>query len=138
MPLARAAMYEQGIDILLAPTWDNTDEWIGTLQHTAKEGRVFVVGSTAFIRGSDVPRDLPGADEIYGGDEDFMSRGNSTIVAPGGTILEGPLVGEAGTLTATLDADRIRAGRRHFDPTGHYARPDVLSLTINTNGDTNE
>jgi nitrilase len=138
MPLARAALYEKGIDVLLAPTWDNSAEWVPTLQHIAKEGRIFVVGVTAFLRGSDVPRDLPGADEIYGGDEDFMSRGNTTVVAPGGEILSGPLVGEAGTVHATLDLDRIAAGRRLFDPTGHYARPDVLSLTINTNGESNE
>ena len=132
MPLARAAMYEKGIDVLLAPTWDNSDEWVPTLRHTAKEGQVFVVGVTAFLRGSDVPRDLAGAGEIYGGDEDFMSRGNTTIVAPGGEIVAGPLTGEQGTVSATLDLDRIAAGRRAFDPIGHYARPDVLSLTINT------
>ena len=135
MPLARAALYEKGIDLLLAPTWDNSDEWVPTLRHTAKEGQVFVVGVTAFLRGCDVPRDLPGADELYGGDDDHMSRGNTTIVAPGGEILAGPLIGEAGTLTATLDLDRIAAGRRAFDPTGHYARPDVLSLTIAENED---
>lgn len=135
MPLARAALYEQGIDVLLAPTWDNSDEWVSTLRHIAKEGQIFVVGVTAFLRGSDVPRDLPGADDIYGGDDDFMSRGNSAIVAPGGEVVAGPLIGEAGRVTATIDLDRIAAGRRAFDPTGHYARPDILSLTINTNGD---
>jgi nitrilase len=128
MPLARAALYQRGIDVLLAPTWDNSDEWVPTLRHTAKEGQVFVIGVTAFLRGSDIPRDLPGADEIYGGDDDHLSRGNTTIVAPGGEILAGPLTGEAGTLSATLDLSRIAAGRRAFDPTGHYARPDVLSL----------
>ncbi len=138
MPLARAALYEKGIDVLLAPTWDNSNEWVPTLQHIAKEGRVFVVGVTAFLRGSDVPRDLPGADDIYGGDEDFMSRGNTTVVAPGGGILSGPLVGEAGTVGVALDLDRIAAGRRAFDPTGHYARPDVLSLSNKTTGETHE
>lgn len=132
MPLARAALYQQGIDVLLAPTWDNSDEWIPTLRHIAKEGQVFVVGVTAYLRGSDVPRDLPGADDIYGNSEDLMSNGNTTIVAPGGEILQGPLTGQTGILTATLDLDRIAAGRRAFDPTGHYARPDILSLTINT------
>lgn len=130
MPLARVAMYEKGIDVLLAPTWDNSDEWVPTLRHIAKEGQVFVVGVTAHLRGSDVPRDLPKADEMYGGSEDFMSKGNTTIVAPGGSILEGPLIGEEGVVTATLHLDRIAAGRRSFDPTGHYARPDVLKLEI--------
>jgi len=135
MPLARAALYHKGIDILLAPTWDNSETWIPTLRHTAKEGQVYVVGVTAYLRGCDIPRDLPGADDIYGGDEDFLSRGNTTIVAPGGDILEGPVTGSSTTLTATLDLTRIAAGRRTFDPVGHYARPDVLALTINTTGD---
>ena len=130
MPLARAAMYQQGIDVLLAPTWDNSDEWVPTLRHIAKEGQIFVVGVTACLRGSDVPRTLSGADDIYGGDDDWMSRGNTTIVAPGGEILAGPLVGEVGTVSADLELDRITAGRRMFDPVGHYARPDVLKLTI--------
>jgi nitrilase len=129
MPLARAAMYEQGVDVILSPTWDNSDEWVATLRHIAKEGGVFVVGVTACIRGSDVPRDIPGADEIYGGDDDWLSRGNSTIVAPGGSLIAGPLVGEPGVVTATLDLTAIASARRRFDPVGHYARPDVVSLT---------
>ena len=128
MPLARAAMYERGVDVLLAPTWDNSEEWLSTMRHIAKEGQVFVVGVTAFLRGSDVPRDLPGADEMYGGDDDWMSRGNTTIVAPGGQVLAGPLIAEPGTVTATLELDRITVGRRMFDPVGHYARPDVVAL----------
>lgn len=133
MPLARAALYEKGIDVLLSPTWDNSDEWLATLRHIAKEGRVFVVGVTACIRDSDVPTDLPRAAEIYDDPGGFLSRGNTTIVAPGGKILEGPLIGEEGTVTATLDMGRIAVGRRSFDPVGHYARPDVLTLTDNTN-----
>jgi nitrilase len=128
MPLARTAMYERGIDVLLAPTWDNSDEWVPTLRHIAKEGQIFVVGVTAFLRGCDVPRDLPDSEEIYGGEDDFMSRGNTTIVAPGGQVIAGPLTGESGVVVAELDMSRISAGRRMFDPTGHYSRPDVLSL----------
>ncbi len=128
MPLARTAMYERGIDVLLAPTWDNSDEWVPTLRHIAKEGQIFVVGVTAFLRGSDVPRDLSNAAELYGGDDDLMSRGNTSIVAPGGEVIAGPLIGESGVVRAELDLSRIAAGRRMFDPTGHYSRPDVLSL----------
>ncbi len=128
MPLARMAMYERGIDVLLAPTWDNSDEWVPTLRHIAKEGQIFVVGVTAYLRGCDVPRDLSDADELYGGEDDVMSRGNTSIVAPGGEVIAGPLIGEAGVVRAELDLSRIAAGRRMFDPTGHYSRPDVLSL----------
>ncbi len=57
------------------------------------------------------------------------------MVAPGGEVLEGPLIGEAGVVSATFDLDRIAAGRGAFDPTGHYARPDILQLTVNPSGD---
>ncbi len=129
MPLARAALYQKGIDVLLSPTWDNSDEWVPTLRHIAKEGRIFVVGVTACIRDSDVPHDLPHAESLYNDPDGFLSRGNTTIVAPGGEILEGPLVGRNGTVTATLDLDRIAPERRSFDPVGHYSRPDIFTLT---------
>jgi nitrilase len=128
MPLARVAMYERGIDVLLAPTWDNSDEWVPTLRHIAKEGQLFVVGVTGYLRGCDVPRDLSDADDLYGGEDDLMSRGNSSIVAPGGELIAGPLIGSAGVVAATLDLSRIPSGRRMFDPVGHYSRPDVLTF----------
>jgi nitrilase len=130
MPLARAALYGMGIDIYLAPTWDNSDVWVPTLRHIAKEGRVYVVGVTSCIRGSDVPADLPGRDEMYGGDDDWLSRGNTTIVAPDGEILAGPLVEEEGILYAELDAHAARMSRQHFDVGGHYGRPDVFHLAV--------
>jgi nitrilase len=40
------------------------------------------------------------------------------------------LIGETGTVVADLDRDRITAGRRMFDPVGHYARPDIFTLTV--------
>lgn len=132
MPLARAAMYAQGIDIYLAPTWDNSDVWVPTLRHIAKEGRVFVVGVNFCIRGSDVPADIPGRDAIYAADDDWLSRGNTAIVGPEGEMLAGPLVEEEGIVLAELDASRARASRRQFDPVGHYARPDVFTLTVDS------
>ena len=62
MPLARAAIYAQHCDIYLAPTWDNSDTWVATLRHIAKEGRQFVIGVAPLLRGSDVPEDLRGDD----------------------------------------------------------------------------
>jgi len=130
MPLARTAMYEQGIDVYLAPTWDNSDSWLSTLRHIAREGRVFVIGTNTYLRGSDVPRTLPGADDLYGGDDDWLSRGNTAIVGPDGTVLAGPLTEQSGTLVTTLDLATLTPARREFDPVGHYARPDVFHLTV--------
>jgi nitrilase len=133
MPLARAALFGQGIDIYLAPTWDNSDTWVPTLRHIAKEGRVHVIGITPFQRDPDVADAFPGLDELYrGGDDAFLSRGNTTIVGPGGEVLAGPLVGEEGIVYAELDLAGARASRRIFDPVGHYARPDVFRLTVDS------
>ena len=136
MPLARAAVYEQGVDIYLAPTWDNNPAWVATLQHIAREGRVFVIGTNTCLHGRDVPRELPGADELYPGtDDDWLSRGNTAIVGPDGTVIAGPLSKEAGMLVATLDLDALSLARRQFDPVGHYARPDVFQLIVNSRTD---
>jgi nitrilase len=130
MPLARVAMYEQHVDILLAPTWDNSDVWVPTMRHIAKEGRCYVVGITSCLRASDVPADIPGRDEIYGGDDDWMSRGNSVIVDPHGDILAGPVTETETILYAEVDVAEVRKARRHFDVVGHYARPDVFTFGV--------
>ncbi|HEY5172118.1 MAG TPA: carbon-nitrogen hydrolase family protein [Acidimicrobiia bacterium] len=130
MPLARAAMYEQGVDILLAPTWDNSDVWVASMRHIAKEGRCYVLGITSCLRGSDVPADIPGRDDIYGGDDDWMSRGNTVIVDPYGEILAGPISETEGILYADVDIAEVRQSRRQFDVVGHYARPDVFKLSV--------
>ena len=138
MPLARTALYAQGVDVYLAPTWDNSDVWVPTLRHIAREGRTYVIGVTSCIRAADLPADLPGRAALYGhagdgGDrDDWLSRGNSAIIGPGGEVLAGPLVGEEGILYAEIDARRARASRQEFDPVGHYGRSDVLRLVVDT------
>lgn len=130
MPLARYALYAQGIDIYVAPTWDNSDVWVPTLRHIAKEGRCHVVGVNFCLRGSDVPAALVGRDDLYGGDDDWMARGNSCVVGPEGEVLAGPLVGEEGIVSVEIDVAAARTSRRLFDPIGHYARPDIFRLDV--------
>ncbi len=89
-----------------------------------------VIGVTFCLRGSDVPADVPGRDELYGTDDDWLARGNSCIVGPDGDLLAGPLVGEEGIVTAEIDLARARSARRQSDPVGHYARPDVFQLVV--------
>ena len=42
-----------------------------------------------------------------------------------------PQIGEEGLYTALLDHARVREERQNFDPSGHYARPDVTRLVLN-------
>lgn len=130
MPLARAAIYAQHCDIYLAPTWDTSDTWVGTLRHIAKEGRQFVIGVAPLVRGSDVPEDLRGT--LYGAEDDWLSRGLTTIVAPGGSLIAGPIAEVEEILYADLDLAAVQQQRRMFDPVGHYARPDVFTLHVDT------
>ncbi|MGH8976451.1 MAG: carbon-nitrogen hydrolase family protein [Acidimicrobiia bacterium] len=131
MPLARAAMYEQGIDILLAPTWDNSDVWVASMRHIAKEGRCYVLGITSCLRATDVPASFRGRDDIYGDADDWMSRGNTVIVDPYGKVLAGPITETERILYADVDIETVRQSRRQFDVVGHYARPDVFELRVN-------
>lgn len=131
MPLARTALYADGIDIHLAPTWDSADAWVATLRHIAREGRVFVIGVNQCVSGSDIGPQVPGRDELYGGPDDVLSPGNTSIVGPDGNLIAGPLRGEEGMLVADLDIDEARAARQMNDPVGHYARSDVLRLVVN-------
>nr|AAR97433.1 nitrilase [uncultured organism] len=128
MPLARAAIYAQHCDIYLAPTWDNSDTWVATLRHIAKEGRQFVIGVAPLLRGSDVPEDLRGT--LYGLSDDWMSRGYTTIVAPSGEVIAGPVLEREEILFADLDLADVQEQRRMFDPVGHYSRPDVFTLHV--------
>jgi nitrilase len=130
LELARYARYAKGVDIWTAPTWDSGDNWVATLRHIAREGRVYVIGVTMLLRGSDIPQDVPGRD-LWGGEDDWVNDGYSAIVDPDGALLAGPLVGEEGILYAEVDADHARAERYKFDPVGHYARPDVFRLVVN-------
>jgi nitrilase len=132
MPLARAALYARGLDVHLAPTWDTSDCWLATLRHIAKEGRVFVIGTNSFLRGSDVPTWLPDRDALYDGEDDRLSRGGTAIIGPDGAVLAGPLHDAEGILYAEIDVAAARLSRREFDPVGHYARPDIFTLTVDT------
>jgi nitrilase len=130
MPLARFALYAEGVDLWVAPTWARGDIWVATLRHIAREGRMYVVGVASVLRGGDVPDDIPGRERLYHDEDEWMCDGYSAIVGPGGEVLAGPLVKEEGILYAELDAGRARSVRHEFDPVGHYSRPDVFQLSV--------
>ena len=125
MPLARAALYESGLDIYLAPTADDSETWLESIRHIAREARAFVLSCCVYQRASSYPDDVPIAEG-----PDLLGRGGSAIVGPDGEYLAGPLWDEEGILFADLEPDLLFAERQRFDPAGHYSRPDVLRLQV--------
>jgi nitrilase len=128
MPLARFSLYESGVEIYVASTADDGDEWQATLVHIARESRAFVVSPCHFQRAASYPDDFPLQDLLEG--IELVGRGGSAILGPDGAYLAGPLYGEEGILYAELDPARLAEERQRFDPAGHYHRPDVLGLTV--------
>lgn len=126
MPLARTWLYQQGVEIYMAPTADQRDSWQATMQHIAYEGRCFVLGCNQYVTNVDYPKDLPGEDVSQL--PEISSRGGSVIVDPLGKVIAGPLWDERGILTADLDMNLVTKGKLDFDPVGHYARNDVFQL----------
>lgn len=131
MPLARYALYAQGIEIYIAPSYDNGDGWIGTLQHIAREGCCWVVGSGCALRASDFSADFSDKALLYPDEEEWINPGDSVVIAPGGKIVAGPLRREMGVLYAEIDIAQVASARRSLDVVGHYARPDIFQLRVN-------
>ena len=130
MPLARYALYAQGVEIYVAPTYDSGDAWIGTMRHIALEGRCWVVGSGTALRASDIAQDFPARAELFPDPDEWINDGDSVVVDPMGKVVAGPLRREAGILYAEIDTARVAPSRRTLDVTGHYARPDIFELLV--------
>ncbi|MBN3583974.1 carbon-nitrogen hydrolase family protein [Algoriphagus aestuarii] len=123
MPLARMAMYQQGIEIYIAPTADSRENWIATMKHIALEGRCFVLGCNQYFTKSMYPQEyqLELAQE-----PEVICAGGSVIVSPMGEIIAGPLFGKSGALCAEIDLSAIVKSKLDFDPIGHYSRDDIF------------
>jgi nitrilase len=131
MPLARFALYAQGIDILVAPTWDSGETWLATMQHIAREGGCWVIGCATSFEASDVPTDIPFHDELFPNKDEWINSGDAVVYKPFGGLAAGPMHREKGLLIAEIDPGAARASRRKFDVSGHYARPDIFTLSVN-------
>jgi nitrilase len=130
MPALRMHMYHQGVTLYCAPTADDRDTWLPTMQHIAMEGRTFVLTACQYIT-----RAAYGADhESALGDEPdrVMMRGGSAIISPMGKVLAGPDFSGETILYAQIDPADVMRAKFDFDVTGHYARPDVFELVVDT------
>ena len=130
MPMLRMHMYAQGIQLYCAPTADHRDTWLPSMRHIALEGRCFVLSCCQYLTRADCPEDY---EAIQGKDPaTVLMRGGSCMIGPLGQILAGPNFEGPCILTADLDLDEIPRSKYDFDVVGHYARPDIFRLYVNT------
>ena len=116
MPQLRLALYAQGVQLYCAPTVDDRDSWLPTMRHIAIEGRCFVLSAVQYTEPSEWA-------PIHGG---------SLIVDPLGRLLAGPAAPGETILYADIDTAQTAAGKFDLDVAGHYARPDLFRLLVNT------
>jgi nitrilase len=121
--------------MFLPPIWlrnytaDDRETWLPTMRHIALEGRCFVLTACQVVRRRDFPADYRC---VTGDDPNAMlMRGGAAIIDPLGNVLAGPVFGEETLLAVNLDLDTLARAKLDFDVTGHYARPDVFSLSVN-------
>jgi nitrilase len=128
MPLARQALHDSGEDIHVA-VWPTAHEMLQVAsRHYAFEGRCFVIAAASLMRMSSLPPEL----EVHPdkASQPWALRGGSAIIAPNGSYVAGPVFDEPSTLIADLDLSSVREESMSLDVSGHYSRPDVLSLGV--------
>jgi len=131
-PLARYALMAQHEDIhvaqfpgsMVGPIF--ADQMEVTIRHHALESGCFVVNATGWLTDEQIHSITP--DE---GLQKALRGGCMTaIISPEGKHLAPPITEGEGLLIADLDMSLIVKRKRMMDSVGHYARPELLSLSL--------
>ena len=129
MPLARFSLYSQGEELHVA-TWPGSPRLTRDItRFIAMEGRLYVLSVGGVLRDTDIPDSFPLKDRMLEQQDRFLS-GGTFLVGPDGTPIVGPIKDEEKIVYGEIDLARVKEERQNFDPTGHYSRSDVFSLTV--------
>jgi nitrilase len=131
-PLARFALMEEREELHCAQFPGSmvgqifADQIEVTIRHHALEAGCFVINSTGWLTEEQIAAITP--DEKM---RRVLSGGCYTaIISPEGVPLCEPIREGEGMAIAELDPDLITKRKRMLDSVGHYARPDIFTLTI--------
>jgi len=143
MPLARAAMHAKH-ELLHVAQWPSVHELhqICCRQY-AFEGQCFVAASGCVMTqrqmldgfrtlGPGETAALELLESIPGDDDTPRLQGGSCLIGPNGVLLTEPVPGDDATIYAEVDPAAVEEGRMYLDTDGHYSRPDVFSLRVDT------
>ena len=134
MPLARYALMAAGEEIHCShfpgsmggePMAAQID---AAIRHHAMESGAFVVNATCWL--SDEQRTEIAPDESLA---ELLRGGLCTaVVSPSGAYLAGPLPPGEDMAVAEIDLSEITRQKSLLDTVGHYARPDILRLWLDS------
>lgn len=151
MPLARAAMHQQNEDIHIAQ-WPMVKE----LHHLASrnyafEGQCFVIASGCTLTKSQMIDGISSVCEneedelalnliehIPTNPQDYMLKGGSAIIKPNSEYLVEPILERSELIFADLDLKENIEGNLFIDTAGHYSRPDIFKLQVDTQSKLNQ
>ena len=112
MPLARYALYAQGMEIYVNPTWDSGETWVATLRHIAREAGAWVIGTATALQGSDIPADFPERDRLFK-PEEWINGGDAVVIKPTGALPQAPSIGKRAFCLRTSTQTRPGAHDGH-------------------------
>ena len=148
MPSARLAMHEQG-EVLHIAQWPAVKDLHQVAsRHYAFEGQCFVAAAGTVLTKKDV---LGGFDSlkdpdpcarevlaaIEGEEDEMLQNGGSTFIRPDSNYVTEPLFEKCEIITVSLDLQEIVEGHLLMDTAGHYSRPDIFELKVNTKAQKN-
>ena len=138
MPLARAAMHNLGEAVHIASWPTVREEYALASRHYAMEGRCFVLAAGLVQKRDDL---FEGLERVGGNAEaealfnmiegKVLNKGGSMIAAPDARVVAQAGEGEE-ILLAELDLTERGQNLTSLDTDGHYSRPDVFELTVDT------
>jgi nitrilase len=133
MPLARYSYHAQDEQIHIAqwPTVNGMHQIAS--RHYAFEGRCFVIAAgTVLTRDELLATGLPLFEGIPDAEDGLLMRGGSCIIGPDGSFLAEPVFNQTGFVTAEIDLGEATSKKMTLDVVGHYSRPDIFTLQVDT------
>jgi len=139
MALSRYALYSQGVELYIS-NWpgsnfksqprDRTKTVDTVSRFVAFEGQTFVIASSSTVGQEEVDYYTGICPELKGSFS--VGGGIAAIYNPFGEPVSEPLINKEGICYGEVDRGLIVKAKQMIDCVGHYARPDVAQLHINS------